>query len=155
MTDLSPIIPIPDGRKGTNLPVWSTKSPDELATLMANHRGNRGLRLDICAILDPDSPAAVKLCEQWEREGKLPHTPAFKTARGIVKRIFLKPHELNAKLVISALEFELRAGAGCYDVLPPSHAKYSKKGIDGHCRGIAPRDRGIRMASAPGGEARG
>jgi hypothetical protein len=131
MTGLSPIIPIPPGLKGTNLPGWSTASPDELDRLMVNHRGNRGLRLDNCAILDPDSPAAVHLCEQWEREGKLPPTPAFKTARGIVKRIYLKPDELNAKLVISSLEFELRAGAGFYDVLPPSHVKDSKKGIDG------------------------
>jgi hypothetical protein len=131
MTGFGPIIPIPDGQKGTNLPDWSTLSPDELERKMEHHRGNQGLRLDDLASLDPDSQAAVHLSEQWDREGRLPKTWTYKTARGIVRRFYRRPADLTGPLTIKAIAFQLRAGARLYDVIPPSRVEDPEKGIDG------------------------
>lgn len=131
MTSLGPIIPIPEGKKGTNLKNWSTLSPAGLARIMANHRGNRGQRLDGIASLDPDSPAAVKLCEEWAAEGKLPKTWTYKTARGIIRRMYKRSADLTRPLTIKEINLQLRTGAGMYDVIPPSRVTDAEKGIDG------------------------
>jgi hypothetical protein len=150
MPDLGPIIPIPDGQKGTNLTEWSTLSPDELERKMKHHRGNRGLRLDDLASLDPDSQAAVDLCERWDREGRLPETWTFKTARGIVRRIYRRPVELTGPLTIKAIAFQLRSGSGLYDVIPPSRVKDPEKEIDGFYKWVPGLDpESIPLADLP------
>jgi Primase C terminal 1 (PriCT-1)/Protein of unknown function (DUF3987)/Bifunctional DNA primase/polymerase, N-terminal len=131
MTKLGPIIPIPEGRKGTNLKNWSTLPLEELARIMANHQGNRGVRLDEIASIDPDTEAAVKLCEQWDKEGKLPETWTYKTARGIVRRMYKRPAGLTGPLHIKEISLQLRTGSGLYDVMPPSRVTDPEKGIDG------------------------
>lgn len=146
----SPIIPIPDGKKATKLKKWSNLSTDELARLMTKHRGNRGQRLDEIASLDPDSPAAVKLCETWEREGKLPPTWTYRTARGIVRRMYRRPAALTVPLTIKEIAFQLRTGPGMYDVIPPSRVKDPQKGIDGFYEWLPGLDpESIELADLP------
>jgi len=129
---LAPLIPIPHGRKGTNLEGWSSLPPDELARkFQDNNGGNRGLRLDHYVSIDPDTPAAETVCETWEREGKLPPTWTWRTARGVIRRLYLRPQELLDTLTIEAISLQLRTGNKYYDVIPPSYVKDPKKGIDG------------------------
>lgn len=130
---LGPLIPIPKGQKGTNLKTWSTMSPEELnREVKKRNNCNVGLRLENYASIDPDSPEAEAVCESWEREGKLPPTWAWMTARGVVRRLYLKPEGLEAAMTIEAIKLQLRTGKGLYDVIPPSYVKDPKKGIDGH-----------------------
>jgi hypothetical protein len=128
---ISPLIAIPKGRKGTNLEKWSTMSPEQLAQACNGHNGNRGVRLDNYAVPDPDEKAAEELLNQWEREGKLPPTVAWRTASGFTKRLFLRPEGLKTALSIPAIKLQLRTGAGMYEVIPPSYVKDPEKGIDG------------------------
>jgi hypothetical protein len=101
---------------------------------------NLGLRLDNYASIDPDTKAAEMLCDTWEREGKLPPTWAWRTARGIIRRLFLRPEELADTLTIEAIDLQLRTGNKFYDVIPPSYVKDPKKGIDGHYTWLPDQD---------------
>ena len=129
---LSPLIPIPRGRKGTNVKNWSGLTPEKLAQEFFKYKNpNRGVRLDKYAVIDPDTPAAMSAVKIWEREGLLIPTPAWRTARGFEKRLYLRPPEFDSLLTIEAIKLQLRAGAGHYDVIPPSYVKDPEDGIDG------------------------
>ena len=129
---LTPLLPIPKGRKGPVFKGWQDMSHAQLAAELAGQNGcNLGVRLDHYAVLDPDSKAAGQQCETWEAEGKLPRTVAWRTAAGNIKRLFKRPPELQSCLTIQDIKLQLRTGAGMQDVVPPSYVKDSKKGIDG------------------------
>jgi hypothetical protein len=129
---ICPILPIPRGQKGPRLKDWQNLTPEQLdAASKRQNGGNRGIRLDNYAVLDPDSKAANMLCEQWEREGKIPPTVAWRTAAGNIKRLFQRPPELQGPLTIRAIKLQLRTGAGMQDVIPPSYVNDPEKGIDG------------------------
>jgi hypothetical protein len=141
MLALDPLIPIPKPRKGTNLQEWSNMSPEELARELKERNGcNLGLRLDNYASLDPDTKAAEMVCDTWEREGKLPPTLAWRTARGVIRRLYLRPEGLSDTLTVEAINLQLRTGNKYYDVIPPSYVKDPKKGIDGHYTWLPDQD---------------
>ncbi len=137
---ISPIIPIPKGRKGPNLPNWQTLTPEQLAIKLKKSNGcNRGVRLDNYAVIDPDSKwAGVLMCE-WEEQGELPPTIAWRTAAGNIKRLFKRPPGLEKTLTVKG-GLQLRTGAGMQDVIPPSYVKDPEKGIDGTYSWLPGRD---------------
>lgn len=132
MTNLFPILPIPQGRKGPVLKNWQAMEPEALAVELSRQNGcNRGLRLDHYASLDPDTKAAQDLMGQWLREGILTPTIAWRTASGAERWLYLRPPDLAGPLTIQAINFQLRTGNGLQDVIPPSYIKDPEKGIDG------------------------
>jgi hypothetical protein len=128
---IGPLIPIPRGLKGPVLKNWQRKSPEQLAEVCNGHNGNRGVRLDNYAVLDPDTKAAGDLLDVWEREGKLPPTVAWLTAAGNIKRLYQRPTELQGPLTIQTIKLQLRTGAGMQDIIPPSYVNDTEKGING------------------------
>jgi hypothetical protein len=128
---IGPLVPIHRKKKACYLESWSSLSPEELAVaLVKNNGGNVGLRLDKYASLDPDSNAARNLCDQWEKEGKIPPTVAWRTASGAIRRLFIAPPGLT-RMQIPDLKFDLRHGTGVQDVIPPSYVDDPEKGIKG------------------------
>jgi hypothetical protein len=128
---LGPLLPLARNSKAIYIDGWQTKKEEELEALVAkNNGGNVGLRLDRYVSLDPDSAAARNLAEQWEREGIIPPTVAWKTASGAVRRLFLAPPGLS-RMQIQEINFDLRHGPGFQDVIPPSYVIDPDKGIDG------------------------
>lgn len=128
---LGPLVPIHRPKKACYLNDWPTLSEAELEIAVAkNNGGNIGLRLDRYASLDPDSIAARNLCDQWEKEGKIPPTVAWRTASGAIRRLF---HALPGleRMQIKDLKFDLRHGCGVQDVIPPSFVDDPEKGIKG------------------------
>jgi hypothetical protein len=130
--NLSPIITIPRGRKGPDIQDWQKMSAEDHAKILARRNGcNRGIRLDNYATLDPDSEAARELQDKWLREGVLTPTPAWRTASGAERWLYLRPPELTVPLTIPSINYQLRTGSGLQDVIPPSYVKDPEKGIDG------------------------
>lgn len=130
---IEPLIPIPKGRKGPVLKNWQNLTPEQLAAELAKHNGcNLGVRLDRYAVLDPDSQEATELLNTWEKEGKLPPTIAWRTAAGNIKRLYLRPPDLEGPISISHLNLQLRTGTGMQDVIPPSYVEDPEKGIKGY-----------------------
>jgi hypothetical protein len=129
---IGPILPLPRGIKKCFIKDWPNKAPADLVKLVEkSNGGNRGVRLDHYASLDPDSAAARSLMAQWERQGILTPTVAWKTASGAPRRLYLRPEGLRESLTIQTLNFQLRTGNGLQDVIPPSYVKDPEKKIDG------------------------
>lgn len=147
---IGPLVPIKRPSKKCILNDWSILSPEELnAAVVKNNGGNIGLRLDHYASLDPDSMAARNLCEQWEKEGKLPPTVAWRTASGAIRRLYLAPAGLE-RMQIPDLKFDLRHGSGVQDVIPPSYVVDPEKGIKGAYEWLPDQDPGsIEVAPLP------
>src|SRR5208337_3433350 len=109
---IGPFVPIPRKLKKPVIKAWQLLKPEELAlAVKANNGGNIGIRLDHYASLDPDSSAARKLCDEWEKEGKLPPTVSWRTASGAIRRLYLAPEGMEG-MEIGDLSFELRHGNG-------------------------------------------
>lgn len=137
---IGPLLPLAKKSKAIYLDGWETKSEEELAELIKkNNGGNIGLRLDRYASLDPDSPAARNLCEQWEKEGRLPPTVAWRTASGAVRRLFIAPAGIE-QMQIKELKFQLRHGSGLQDVIPPSYVVDEEKGLNGKYEWLPDQD---------------
>jgi hypothetical protein len=148
---IGPRIPIPRGRKGPVLKDWPNLTPEQLAAELKRENGcNLGVRLDHYAVLDPDTQAAGSLLDMWEQEGQLPPTVAWRTAAGNIKRLYLRPNELQSPLTIPTIKLQLRTGSGMQDVIPPSYVKDSEKGIDGEYVWLKDQDpESIEPASLP------
>jgi hypothetical protein len=149
---IGPVLTLPHGGKECYVEKWTTLPREDLATLVAkkNGSGNRGVRLDDYASLDPDSPGARTLMEQWKREGVLSRTVAWKTASGAERHLYQRPPDLTEALFISIIRFQLRTGAGMQDVIPPSYVKDLKKEIDGHYEWLPGQDpESIEVAPLP------
>ena len=129
---IGPLIPIPKGRKAPVIKDWQNLTSEQLAAeFKGRNNCNWGIRLDYYAVLDPDTKAAGSLLDDWEQEGKLPPTVAWRTAAGNIKRLYQRPPELPGPLTIQDIKLQLRTGSGMQDVIPPSYVNDPEKGIDG------------------------
>lgn len=128
--NIGPLIPIPRKRKGPSLVGWATMSAEELANHCKKWRENFGLRLDNYASLDPDSPEANALMQQWDAEGLLPSTVCWRTASGAIRRLY-KAIPGTERIQLSDIKLDLRHGTGFQDVIPPSMVVDEEKGISG------------------------
>jgi hypothetical protein len=128
--NLAPLLPVHWKRKGTFLTDWSTLKPEELSKKTNGWKENIALRLDDYVSIDPDSPAALEVVSQWDADGLLPATVSWRTARGIVRRLY-KPIPGTQKIKVESLNLDLRHGAGFYDIIPPSYVVDDSKGIKG------------------------
>ncbi len=126
-----PLIPVPKPRKGPTLENWQLLSPEELEIEVAKNNGcNLALRLDHYASIDPDSPEARALVDQWDKDGYLPKTIAWRTASGAIRRLFRAPPGLT-RMQIPSLKLDLRHGSGFCDIIQPSFVIDKSKGLRG------------------------
>ena len=127
-----PLIPVPKPRKGPTLEGWQKATPEELELELSQNNGcNLALRLDHYASIDPDSPEARKIVEQWDAEGHLPKTIAWRTASGAIRRLFKAPPGLQ-RMQLLDIKLDLRHGSGFCDVIPPSFVIDKSKGLRGN-----------------------
>jgi hypothetical protein len=128
--NLSPILPVYWKKKGTFLKEWTTLSPEAIADKTNGWKENFALRLDNYVSIDPDTDAAQELVNQWDADGLLPATVSWRTARGIVRRLY-RPIPGTVKMKIDPIELDLRHGTGFCDIIPPSYVVDDAKGIKG------------------------
>jgi len=110
---------------------------------------NLALRLDHYASIDPDSAEARALVDQWDKDGHLPKTIAWRTASGAIRRLFKAPPGLQ-RMEVRSIKLDLRHGAGFCDVIPPSFILDKAKGLRGNYEWLPEQDpESIEAADLP------
>jgi hypothetical protein len=146
---IGPLIPVPHKRKGPCLTGWQRMSPEELEKHLVNWNENFAVRLDNYASIDPDTPEAQIIVNEWDAEGMLPTTVSWRTARGIVRRLY-RAIPGTERLQIPGIKLDLRHGAGFCDIIPPSYVIDKDKNISGHYKWVEGHDpESIEVAPLP------
>jgi hypothetical protein len=147
--NLEPVLPVYWKKKGPYLEKWNEKTPEECLQLTCKWTENFALRLDNYVSIDPDTPEAQKIVDQWDADGLLPATVCWRTARGIVRRLF-KPIPGTKRMEIPGIKLDLRHGNQFCDIIPPSYVVDESKGIKGTYEWVAGHDPGsIEVAPLP------
>lgn len=147
--DLEPILPVHWKSKKQHIEEWQKKSPEECLALTCKWRENFALRLDHYVSIDPDSPEAQEIVNQWDADGLLPATVSWRTARGVVRRLY-KPIPGTKRMQIDAIKLDLRHGNKFNDIIPPSYVVDDSKGIKGQYEWVEGHDPdSIEVANLP------
>lgn len=122
---IEPLIPVAKGKKGPPLIAdWQNLGWGALnQAKKAANGSNIGLRLDNYLAIDPDDEAALKICDELEKDGTLPPTVSWRTWRNRTVRIYQLPPKKYLPGPIKPTgspKLELRMGAGQYVLIPPS-----------------------------------